>query len=106
MALQAALGGPRHCAYLTPPPSAAGFSATFAPEVQKSVGFLHISENVDFDTPYIFLFLWFSLSLLRARRRGRILEATPFRRLFFIHVSLHGLFLYSKCKTGIGLALL
>ena len=36
---------------------------------------MHISENVDFDTPYIFLFLWFSLSLLRARRCGRIQEA-------------------------------
>ena len=31
--------------------------------------------NRPFDPPYIFLFLWFSFPLLRARRRGRILEA-------------------------------
>ena len=32
-------------------------------------------RNDDFDTPYIFLFLWFSFSLLRRSRRGWILEA-------------------------------
>ena len=73
--MQAALAGPRHDADLTPP-LAAGFQSTFAPEVQKNDVFLHISENVDFVTPYSFFFFGFlSLCYGRRRRRGRILEA-------------------------------
>ena len=51
MPLQGALAGPPHSADLTPPPLGTGFQTTFALEVQKYDGFLHISENVDFDTP-------------------------------------------------------
>ena len=37
--------------------------------------FLHISKNVDFDTPYTFFFFGFLYHCYGARRRGRILEA-------------------------------
>ena len=55
--LQADLGGPRHSAGLPPP--GAGFQATFASKVQKNNEFLDFLANVNFGTPYYFLFLCF-----------------------------------------------
>ena len=52
------MASPRHDADLTPP-LGTGFQTIFAPEVQKYDVFLHISENVDFDTPYTFFFFGF-----------------------------------------------
>ena len=83
VALQAVLGGPRHSAYLAPPSSRSRVLSHFCSGSAKIRWvFAHFRKR-KFWHPYIFLFLWFSLSLLRARRRGRIQGAhasppTPF----------------------------
>ena len=59
MALQAALGGPRHSAD-------PGFEPRLLRKSKKYNGFVHISENDNFDTPISFFFFGF-LSLCYGR---------------------------------------
>ena len=69
------LRGPRRGADLTPPPRRRVFFLHFWSKSQKKRCVFGDFRKRRFGHPVLFLFLWFSFSLLRALRRGRILEA-------------------------------